>query len=535
MKMQSSFSDCKDLNHKPMRTQVYLLLLIAFLFSVNTAFLPSFQNEPAVVTIEGGKISGLHTSDNKISIYKGIPFAAPPVGNLRWKAPQPVIPWSGVRKCEAFGASPMQGSPAPFSMWSAEFLIAKEPISEDCLNLNVWTDNGKKSSTPRPVIVWIYGGGFGSGGSSCAIYDGEAMARKGVVFVSINYRVGPFGFFAHPELTAESEKNASGNYGIMDQIAALQWVKKNIAQFGGDPANVTIAGQSAGSMSVNCLVASPLAKNLFNKAIAESGAGFARPYAPLQKAEESGLGMAKALNVSTLADLRKVPAEEILKKTPAMRGPIVDGYVLPASIADIFAAGKQNDVILLTGWNEDEGLSGKPKSAADYQKQIREQYGAQADELLKFYPANTEAEAASSQNRMSRDMTFGAQNYAWTKAQSSAGKKVYLYRFDRKVPATGEYSQYGAFHTAEVAYAYDNLRFINHQLRPLEPADDKIAHDMSRYWANFVKTGNPNGNGLPQWPLYDAKEKQIMVIGTGARSLPDAASLDFLLNVISNR
>jgi para-nitrobenzyl esterase len=281
MKMQSSFSGCEDLNYKAMRTQVYLLFSIAILFSVSTAFLSSSQKEPAIVTIEGGKISGLLSADGKISIYKGIPFAAPPVGNLRWKAPQPIIPWSGVRKCEAFGASPVQGNPAPFSMWSAEFLIAKEPISEDCLNLNVWTDNGQKNAAPRPVIVWIYGGGFGSGGSSCAIYDGEATARKGVVFVSINYRVGAFGFFAHPELTAESGKNASGNYGLMDQIAALQWVKKNIAQFGGDPTNVTIAGQSAGSMSVNCLVASPLAKNLFNKAIAESGAGFARPYPTL--------------------------------------------------------------------------------------------------------------------------------------------------------------------------------------------------------------------------------------------------------------
>jgi para-nitrobenzyl esterase len=321
----------------------------------------------------------------------------------------------------------------------------------------------------------------------------------------------------------------------MDQIAALHWVKKNIAQFGGDPANVTIAGQSAGSMSVNCLVASPLAKNLFNKAIAESGAGFARPYPTLQKAEESGLDMAKSLNVSSLAELRNVPAEDILKKTPAMRGPIVDGYVLPASIADIFASRKENDVILLTGWNEDEGLSGKPKNAADYQKQIRERYGAQAEDLLKFYPGSTDAEAALSQNRISRDMTFGAQNYAWTKTQSDAGKKVYLYRFNRKVPATGEYAQYGAFHTAEVAYAYDNLRFINHQLRPLEPADDKIAHEMSSNWANFVKTGNPDGHGLPQWPLYTSKEKQMMVIGTGARALPDANSLDFILSTMRNR
>jgi para-nitrobenzyl esterase len=514
-----------------MRTQVCYLFLITFLISVSTAFFSPDQKDAAILTIEGGKISGTQSSDSKISIYKGIPFAAPPVGNLRWKAPQPVIPWKDVKKCDAFGASPVQGPPAPFSMWSAEFLIAKEPISEDCLNLNVWTP---QKSSKLPVLVWIYGGGFGSGGSSCAIYDGEAMARKGVVFVSINYRVGPFGFFAHPELTKESGQNASGNYGLMDQIAALHWVKKNIAQFGGDPENVTIAGQSAGSMSVNCLVASPLAKNLFNKVIAESGAGFARAYPSLQKAEESGSSMAQALGVSDLAGLRNIPAADILKKATSIRGPIIDGYVLPQSIADIFTAKKQNDVLLLTGWNEDEGLAGNPKNAENYQKQIREQYGIQADTFLKYYPGNNDAEAAISQNKISRDMTFGAQNYAWAKIQGQAGKKVYVYRFDRKVPATGEYAKYGAFHTAEVAYAYDNLRFINHELRPLEPADEKIAHDMSNYWANFVKTGNPNGKGLPKWPLFETKEQQIMVIGTntGARPLPDATALDFLYNTL---
>ncbi|HXB09294.1 MAG TPA: carboxylesterase family protein, partial [Puia sp.] len=225
------------------------------------------------VKVEGGLISGAVNQAGNIHVFKGVPFAAPPVGVLRWKAPQPVPSWTGVKSCVAFGPSPMQDAPVPFSMWSEEFLIRKEPIGEDCLYLNIWS-GAAAPTEKRPVLLWIYGGGFGSGGANVPIYDGEAMAKKGVVFVSINYRVGIFGFFAHPALTRESGHGASGNYGLLDQIAALKWVRKNIAAFGGDPANVTIAGQSAGSISVNCLVASPLASGLFQRAIGESGASF---------------------------------------------------------------------------------------------------------------------------------------------------------------------------------------------------------------------------------------------------------------------
>ncbi|MEP7319706.1 MAG: carboxylesterase family protein, partial [Panacibacter sp.] len=270
-------------------------------------------NKTDTVKVTGGLISGTKSNEGDIRIFKGIPFAAPPVGDLRWKAPQPVKPWTGVKKCEAFGPSPMQNKPVPFSMWTEEFLIPKEPISEDCLYLNVWT-KAKSAKENKPVIVYIYGGGFSSGGSGCAIYDGEAMAKKGIVFVSINYRVGIFGFFAHPELTKESVSNASGNYGLMDQIAALQWVKKNIASFGGDPNNVTIAGQSAGSMSVNCLVASPQAKGLFQRAIAESGASFVsgpfRGSNTLQEAEAAGLKVAESLQASSIKDLRNKTDQE---------------------------------------------------------------------------------------------------------------------------------------------------------------------------------------------------------------------------------
>ncbi len=486
-----------------------------------------------IIKTDAGFISGTVNRDGNIHIFKGIPFAAPPVGNLRWKAPQPVNAWEGVRKCISFGPSPMQASPVPFSMWSEEFLIPKEPISEDCLYLNVWT-GAKSSKDKRPVIVWIYGGGFASGGSAVPIYDGEAMAKKGIVFVSINYRVGIFGFFAHPELTKESGYNASGNYGILDQIAGLNWVKKNIAAFGGDSNNVTIAGQSAGSMSVNCLVASPLAKGLFQKAIGESGASFTGGNACLQKAEEEGVKTMKSAGASSIEDLRTIPAEELMKKAQSFRGPIVDGYVLPDAIVTIFKEGKENKVGLLTGWNQDEGLLFGPiKKAEDFKKEAEKNYGSDAQTFLQYYPAHTDGEADSSQLKLSRDQIFGVQNYTWANITSSQNNKVYVYRFIRKPPATGQYVKYGAFHTGEVPYAYDNLKFVN---RPWRPVDFQLATIMSSYWANFITSGNPNGKGLVQWPAYNTSDKKIMVLGKKpvAEKLPDAAALDFLYSKIKS-
>ena len=283
-------------------------------------------------------------------------------------------------------------------------------------------------------------------------------------------------------------------------------------------------------MAVNCLVASPVAKGLFNKAIAESGAGFTRRYGSLQQAEEAGLKTMEALGASSLAEMRAKPADEILKKAQG-RGPIVDGYVLPQPIADIFAAGKANPVALLTGWNEDEGMSfGPPKKSDDYRKQIEQQYGADAPTFLQHYPGGTDADAAASQMKISRDMTFGTQNYTWANVASNQGRKVYVYRFTRKLPATGEYARYGAFHTGEVAYAYDNLKFIDRQLRPLDAKDDQLAKTISSYWVNFIKDGNPNGKSLPNWPAYSVKDKQVMMLGDNvqAQPIPDAASLDFL-------
>ena len=485
------------------------------------------------VRVDGGVISGRADAAGELHIFQGVPFAAPPVGELRWKEPQPVVPWQGARACDSFGPSPMQGKPVPFSMWSQEFLIPASPISEDCLYLNVWT-GAKTPGERRPVLVWIYGGGFGSGGAGVPIYDGAATARKGVVFVSINYRVGIFGFFAHPDLTVESGHHGSGNYGLMDQIAALKWVQQNIAAFGGDPANVTIAGQSAGSMSVSCLVASPLAKGLFNKAIGESGANFSNDNASLLTAENAGQQLMQHLNVASLKDLRAMPAEELMKKAQGSWRPVVDGYVLPDAVAAIFRNHKENAAGLLTGWTDDE-IAPPVESARNFQKEISFLFkNFDSATFFQYYPAETDSEAAVSEKRFVRDMAFGVQNFAWANIVSAQGSRVYVYRFTRKVPATGEYKKYGAFHTGEVPYAYDNLQFVN---RPWESVDRHLALVMSDYWVNFVKTGNPNVPGLPQWEAYNTQDKMIMNLGVqpAGEPMPDARALEYLFSKLSSR
>jgi para-nitrobenzyl esterase len=485
--------------------------------------------QTAVISTKTGKISGAQSKDGKIVSFKGIPFAAPPVGALRWKAPQPVEKWKGIKDCSKFSASPMQPKPVPFSMWSSEFLIPEEPISEDCLYLNVWTAS-KKAGNKKPVLVWIYGGGFSSGGSACPIYDGEALARKDIVVVSLNYRVGILGFFAHPDLSSDGEK--SGNFGLLDQIAALKWVKENIGAFGGDPAQVTIAGQSAGSMSVNALVASPLAKGLFNKAIGHSGANFTSSNPTKEIAESEVRLTLKTLGSARLEDLRKMDATILLNKGNGMRRPYIDGHVLPEQVADLYATGKQNKVALLHGWNEDEGLVFGPiKNATDFVNDLRNNYGRNADFLIGQYRAANDFEAAQAQLDLSRDQLFGLQGYLWLEAQQSQKLPVYAYRFKRIVPATGAYKKFKAFHTGEVPYAFNNLRFVN---RPWEKADYQLAETMSEYWVNFVKTGNPNGKGLPPWPAYQRNEKQIIILDENIthKPMPDAERLDLLWKIM---
>lgn len=505
------------------------------LFYLLFTLLPfSLFGQAPVKSVTGGQIEGLTTSVG-IEAFKGIPFAASPVDERRWRAPQPVDPWDGIKSCKSWGPSPMQGKPGPFMYWSQEFLIPEEPISEDCLYLNVWS-GAKEATEKRPVLVYIYGGGFVSGGSGCPIYDGEAMAQKGVVFVSLNYRVGVFGFLAHPELSAEAEYGTSGNYALLDMIAGLEWVQENIATFGGDPHNVTIAGQSAGAFAISYLTTSPLAKGLFHRAIAQSGGSFVtsslRPDVTMEQAEQQGIAFAKnALNCTNLAELRAKSAEEILQAQGGLRGPIVDGYVLPKGNQEMYQQGKHHDVPMLIGWNKDDLVMGPPQKAADFRAAMKERFGNQADAFFKVYPAATEEEAAQAQHDLGRDQVFGIQGYIWAKTQDRYGTSpIYVYIFNRALPAYKAESQFGAFHSGEIVYAYDNLTTLD---RPWEAIDQEIADVMSSYWVNFAQNGDPNGKGLPRWKPFTSQKQKVQIIDEKTRStkLPDRAQLSFLAEV----
>lgn len=515
-----------------------ILILSIFLLFFSSCITDQPNQQEASINfgrlpIEGGFISSVPGKNEAVHVFKGIPYAAAPIGDLRWKAPAPVQAWEGVKRCDTFAASAIQPSPEPFYMWTEEFLIPKAPIDEDCLYLNVWT-GASYTDEKRPVVVWIHGGGFTSGSGSVPIYDGEAMARKGVVFVNINYRLGIFGFLAHPELSRESAVHASGNYGLMDQLAALKWVKQNITAFGGDPDNITIAGQSAGSASVVFLVASPLAKGLFKKAIAQSGAALlSRTPGPerqallnLQQAEQEGVKVANELQAGSIAQLRDMPADK-LRKIRFRSHPIIDGFVLPESATKIYRENKENAVSLLTGWNEDDGVVIRGFEKADaFKERILTEWESRGRELLSFYPATNDSIAAISQKDLQRDIAFGAQNYTLANLVSSQGRSVYVYRFTREVPA-GQYEDFGAFHTGEVPYAYNNLKFMD---RPFQPLDHQLADVMSSYWANFIKSGDPNGEGLPEWPEYNVRSREIMVLGDQQEKdiIRDTLSLNFL-------
>ena len=477
------------------------------------------------VQLKSGKISGKTTDDQAVKIFMGVPFAAPPVGDLRWKAPQPVAAWEGVRACVTPPASAMQATPKPFYCWSKEFMAPESPLSEDCLYLNVWT-TAKTAQDKIPVMVWIHGGAFTGGSGTVPLYDGEAMSRKGVVFVTINYRLGIFGFLAHPELSAESELKTSGNYGILDQIAALKWVNENIAAFGGDPNNVTIDGQSAGAFSVNMLVVSPLAKGLFHKAIAQSGGMFEKQLShgsTLKAAEENGKQLTEKLKIANMAAFRAMSADSLLK-IRAQFDLAIDNVVIPP-VYDTFASGKHNDVAVISGWNAEDGVSfGPAAKAAQFQENIKKQYGDKAEAFLKLFPAKTDEEAAQSQKLISQ-LFFGWNNYAWARLQASKGTgKAYLYYFKRVPP--GE-PNYGAFHSAEFGYALHNLKKWD---RPFTDVDFKLEDAMSSYWVNFAKTGDPNGEGLPVWPAFNENDPQIIDLGDEVKavSLPYREQLKFM-------
>jgi para-nitrobenzyl esterase len=483
---------------------------------------PAFGVVEQPVRVDGGLVSGVPGKDPSITAFKGIPFAAPPVGELRWRAPKQVLPWQGVRRADKFSASCIQNVVAERKPWTYEFMTHGE-ISEDCLYLNVWTA-AKSGAEKRPVFVYLYGGGFSEGSAAVPVYDGEGLASKGLVVVTINYRVGVLGFLALPELTSESDHRASGNYGLLDQIAALQWVRENISRFGGDPGRVTLAGQSAGGMSVHDLTASPLAKGLFQRAIVESGgsnidrAGFPGPRT-LAEAEADGKKFADSKGAKSLQELRAMSWRGLLASGPRF-APIVDGYLLPAPVREIFAQGKQNDVVTLTGANTGElGGFGPPGPVTPeaFIKHAQQRYGADADEFLKLYPARTSEEAKLALNQSLRDQALVSM-YLWARQRSKTARtKVYEYLWDHALPGP-DAAQFGAFHTSEVPYVFNTLYMSD---RPFTDADRKIAVMMSSYWANFAATADPNGKGLAAWaPINENPE----VMEVGDRTGPTAVA-----------
>jgi para-nitrobenzyl esterase len=477
------------------------------------------------VRIENGQISGTAGTSPEIRVFKGIPFATPPVGDLRWHAPKPAAKWDGVRAADKFSPVCIQ---TPYAAGSV-YAFPAQPLSEDCLYLNVWT-GAKSAKERRPVMVWVYGGALTRGLGSLDLYNGEELAKKGVVLVTFNYRLGVFGFFAHPELTKESDRNASGDYGLLDQVAALEWVHKNIEAFGGDPKRVTIFGESAGSWSVNYLMASPLTRGLFQRVIGESGAVF-QTMRTLAEAEQAGVKFAQSQGASSIRDLRAKPAADLLKVGGAGAPTNVDGWFLPQDVYTTFAQGKQNDVPLLLGSNADEWKSLGPwpasGTAQTFIDQTQRRFGSAADSFLKVYPAGSDEQAKESYYASNRDMTFGWQQRTWARMQTKTGKsKVFLYYFSRVQPGP-ESSRYGAYHASEIVYAFHNLKVEN---RPWEDTDRKVSDAMSSYWVNFATTGDPNGKGLPKWPAYQEKSDMAMGLGDKIEAIPTPhkAQLDFL-------
>ena len=483
----------------------------------------------AVVTTTGGRIQGALVGTGAIRVFKGVPFAAPPVGELRWQAPRAVVSWTGVRDATAFGPACVQ--PKMFSD------IDFPNVSEDCLTLNIWTP--AKAATERlPVMVWIHGGGFAAGGGAEPRHDGEAFARKGVVLVSINYRLGLLGFFSHPELTKESGRNASGNYGLLDQVAALDWVQKNIAAFGGNPKNVTIFGESAGSFSVSALVASPLTRGLVQKAIGESGAFFTGPggtlaTAPRDATEQAGAKFGASIGCDTLAALRARSPQELADAATKARfsaSANLDGYFLPESVEAIYSAGRQLHIPLLAGWNLDEmrrSITGRPEkpTAAGFAADVRTRFGAAADAVLKEYPTATPEEALESAASFASDSFISYATWKWVETHlQTGGSPVYRYSFDRKIPVEPDSKMtardIGARHAGEIEYVFGALERSLPKVA-WEPADRTLSDAITTYWANFAKTGDPNGNGLPVWPRYETATRQVLHLDTTIKAAPD--------------
>ena len=465
------------------------------------------------VKVEGGLLQG--TVEDGLRVYRGIPYAAAPTGDLRWRAPQPAPKWEGVRAADQFGRACIQTNAA----------IANLPApSEDCLYLNVWTP-AKSAGHKLPVLFWIHGGGFVAGTPAEQLYHGEWLAKKGVVVVSVGYRLGVFGFLTHPELSAENPHHVSGNYAILDMIAGLQWVQKNISAFGGDPKKVTIQGESAGAAAVSILCASPLTKGLFRGAIAESGASFGPVRVdasfgesePLASAEKRTVEWLASVNIPNIAELRKVPAEKLQAMIPRGFGwtrPNMDGWVIAGDQYKLYESKQFNDVPVLTGYNSDEGATfGSANSQQAYVQSVRDRYKQFADKVLAAYPGGeTPAEKWTARNLM-RDSSFGWNAWTWARLQTKTGKsKVFVYYFDEKaeIPSGSEPGAYGARHASELPYVFRQL--TEHGRPAPGPIDEALSEMMRTYWTNFVKTGDPNGPALPKWPAFNGTNPEVLHI-----------------------
>ncbi len=496
-----------------------LLLVVSSLFAVSTAIAePVTPGTPVVV--ESGQVAGIATDTKGVTAFLGIPYAAPPTGELRWKPPAPRAPWDGVLQADKPFPSAMQELRREFMPWTWEFMLQND-VAEDSLALNIWTP-AIDSTEKRPVFVWIHGGAFFSGSGEVALYDGQGLAQKGVIVVTINYRLGVFGFLAHPELSAESPHGASGNYALMDCVAALQWVRRNIAAFGGDPANITVGGQSAGAAAVHALTAAPSARGSFDRIIAQSGPWRTGASLPdLAAGEKQGTEFAAAIGAPTLAELRALPAQELYDRYAAHNfrfRPIIDGWFLPQDVAAAFADGSAIDVPALSGWTADEGSSraGYGTSTVDeFTAMARERYGEHAEAFLALYPAKDDAEAGESSKQAQRDAALYSL-WAWRQARGEAPDFGYL--FVRGIPWP-EHPNYGAFHSADMPYTFNNLDVMD---RPWTPFDRQLADVVSDYWVNFITNGDPNGPRLPHWPARDDRIMRFDTIIGSAPVLPPA-------------
>jgi para-nitrobenzyl esterase len=496
----------------------------AFSFLALLAATAVFGAQPAPVMTEFGLVQG--AAEDGLTVYRGIPFAAPPLGDLRWRPPQPHAKWDGVRETTKFAPDPYQGD-------------GKGNVSEDCLYLNIWTP-ARSAGERLPVLVWIYGGGFSFGSTSTPVHNGEHLARKGVVLVTLNYRVGPLGFLAHPELSAESPHHVSGNYGLLDQIAGLKWVQKNIAAFGGDPRQVTIFGESAGGISVSMLCASPLAHGLFRGAISESGGSFGPPrhttypgenMRVLADAEQAGVAYAEKAGVKSIAELRQVAPGQL----PAGWGsgaawPIIDGWVIPDDQHKLYEAGNYNDVDILVGYNSDEGLSfSREKTPAEFIANVHTRYGPFADKLLRAYPVGENTVPKTARD-LTRDAAFGWQTWAWATLQARDSKsRVFYYYFDQHAdhPADSPEADHGTPHGVDVPYVFQTL---DRNDKKLTAGDWKVSDLLSTYWTNFAKHGDPNGPGVPAWPEFTSHDRRVMYFHNGAHPgpVPGADALEVL-------